>query len=272
MKLFSVAESGFTNFTALALLGTLALSLTQSISPAAGQWQDDLAKMTFSSNKGSINYRLLEPKDRDPAKQYPLVVFLHGAGERGDDNQAQLVHGVREFHKRQAEYPCFLIAPQCPTGKRWVERNWSEPTGDGTFEDKPSESMAAVLALVEKMIADGGVDPNRVYITGLSMGGYGTWFASGTTKSPFVAAAPICGGGDPSWAPRYKNLPLWAFHGDADTAVPVARSQEMIEAIRAVGGKPQYTEYPGVGHDSWTQTYANDDFFAWLFAQKGPRG
>jgi predicted peptidase len=101
------------------------------------------------------------------------------------------------------------------------------------------------------------------------MGGYGTWYASVAEGSPFVAAAPICGGGDPSWAKRFVDYPLWVFHGDQDQAVPVERSREMVAAIKEAGGEPKYTEYAGVGHDSWTQTYANNDFFTWLFAQHG---
>ena len=122
--------------------------------------------------------------------------------------------------------------------------------------------------MVDGLIAAGKVDPARVYVTGLSMGGYGTWYAAGMPGSRFAAAAPVCGGGDPDWAKRYVGLPVWAFHGDDDRAVPVGRSREMIEAIRAAGGEPKYTEYPAVGHDSWTRTYADDAFHDWLFAQR----
>lgn len=253
----------------------IAFALTSScilceFAHADDDWQSAFQAKTFTADAGSLNYRLLEPATDTPdanKQPMPLVVFLHGAGERGEDNQAQLKHGVSEFYKRRDKFPCYMVVPQCPTGKRWVERNWSEPTGSGTFVDSPSDSMKLVLGVVDQMIQSGNIDPKRVYITGLSMGGYGTWFAAGFEGTPFVAAAPICGGGDPSWASRYKEMPIWAFHGDADTAVPVARSREMIDAIQKAGGTPKYTEYPGVGHDSWTQSYANDAFYEWLFSQ-----
>ncbi|XZE53233.1 prolyl oligopeptidase family serine peptidase [Planctomycetaceae bacterium SH139] len=233
-------------------------------------WQDALSKESITAGENKLNYRLYQPPVKageDSATPYPLVLFLHGAGERGVDNEAQLKHGVSEFMRRQGEYPCFLVVPQCPTQQRWVERNWSEATGEDTFEEAPSAPMELALAVVEELVKQKRVDPKRLYVTGLSMGGYGTWYAAGFKGSPFAAAAPICGGGDPLWAERYRELPLWAFHGDADGAVPVARSREMIAAIKQAGGQPKYTEYPGVGHDSWTRTYQDDAFHQWLFSQ-----
>ena len=236
----------------------------------ATAWQDRLTKETITAGENKLNYRLYQPPATagdDSATPYPLVLFLHGAGERGVDNEAQLKHGVSEFMRRQDEHPCFLVVPQCPPQQRWVERNWSEATGVDTFEEAPSMPMELALAVVEELVKQKRVDPKRVYVTGLSMGGYGTWYAAGFKGSPFAAAAPICGGGDPLWAERYLELPLWAFHGDADGAVPVARSREMIAAIKQAGGEPKYTEYPGVGHDSWTRTYQDDAFHEWLFRQ-----
>ena len=149
-----------------------------------------------------------------------------------------------------------------------MEVDWGGQAGAGTFPDEPSEPLRLALEVVDGLIAIGRVDPDRVYVTGLSMGGYGTWCAAGLPGARFAAAAPICGGGDPQWASRYAGLPLWAFHGDADNIVPVRRAREMIEAIRADGGNPKYTEYPGVNHASWNQAYADDAFHEWLFAQK----
>ena len=227
------------------------------------------AAKQFSADNKTLNYRLLTPETASSDNPLPLVLFLHGAGERGDDNVAQLKHGAKEFAKRQAEHPCFVLVPQCPKEKRWVEVDWNEASGKGAFKESPSETMGLVLAVLNELLESGKVDRDRVYVTGLSMGGYGTWYAVGMKESPFVAAAPICGGGDPLWAKRYISLPLWAFHGDADTAVSVERSREMISAIREAGGEPKYTEYAGVGHDSWTQTYSSDDFHQWLFSQNG---
>lgn len=241
--------------------------MTFSNKSVADDWQTAFSIEQISDGEATFGYRLLSPAKVEADKQYPLVLFLHGAGERGDDNEAQLKHGMKDFVDRRDEYPCFVIAPQCPTGKRRVEVDWNSESGKGSFQESPSESMKLTMMAVRQLIDAGKVDPKRVYVTGLSMGGYGTWYASVAKDSPFVAAAPICGGGDPSWVERYVDYPLWIFHGDNDSAVAVERSREMVAAIKEAGGNPKYTEYPGVGHDSWTETYANDDFFTWLFAQ-----
>lgn len=249
------------------------IAMVSSSARADDSWKEAFAQKTITDDEGaSLGYRLLTPEDlsNEPGsnKQYPLVLFLHGAGERGSDNAAQLKHGVGDFYQRRETYPAFVVAPQCPEGQRWVETDWNEASGKNTFPEEPSEPMRLALRVVGDLIANGDVDPQRVYVTGLSMGGYGTWYAAGFEGPPFAAAAPICGGGDPSWAERYVGLPLRVFHGGEDTAVPVARSREMVEAIRQAGGKIGYTEYTGVGHDSWTQTYNSDDFHAWLFDQQ----
>jgi len=254
-------------------VSVLALSLTAGglaggPVTAADGWQQQFARDELQSGGATLRYRLFAPAPPAGEARLPLVLFLHGAGERGDDNAAQLTHGVVEFHRRQAEHPCFVLVPQCPAGQRWVEVDFGGRGGAGTFPTDPSEPLKLAVAVVDDLIASGRVDPDRVYVTGLSMGGYGTWYVAAMPGSRFAAAAPVCGGGDPEWAERYVGLPIWAFHGAADNAVPVGRSRELIEAIRAVGGTPKYTEYPGVGHDSWTRTYADDALHAWLFQQR----
>lgn len=232
-------------------------------------WKAKLSREQYVGEDGTtLKYRLYKPAAKAGAK-YPLVLFLHGAGERGDDNEAQLQHGVRDFLERQTEAPCFLIVPQCPREEFWVEIDWGGPGERGTIGAQPSPPMQLVLEVVERIAAKAPVDRDRMYVTGLSMGGYGTWFLAGREDSPFVAAAPVCGGGDPALAKRYVDLPLWVFHGGADEVVPAERSREMVEAIKAAGGMPRYTEYPGVGHDSWTRTYADGAFHEWLFSQRG---
>jgi len=235
---------------------------------------DQYTEQTFVDAEGKKHrYRLLFPAgyDKGDSKKYPLVLMLHGAGERGDDNVAQLKHGAIEFARsdRQAEYPCFVLVPQVPKEQKWVDTDWSHAQGKGTFPDTHSPAYAAALGAVKSWLDSGRVDPARVYVTGLSMGGYGTWYASAASKEIFAAAAPICGGGDPSWAKRYQGMPIWAFHGSDDKAVPVGRSREMIDALAKVGHKPEaiYTQYEGGGHDVWTETYRRDDFFRWLFSQ-----
>lgn len=244
------------------------------VTDAAEPNLEQYTEQTFVDAEGKKHrYRLLFPTgyDKDENKKYPLVLMLHGAGERGDDNFAQLKHGAIEFARpdRQAEYPCFVLVPQVPKEQKWVDTDWSHAEGKGTFPDSHSPAYAAALGAVKTWLDSGRVDPARVYVTGLSMGGYGTWYASAASKDIFAAAAPICGGGDPSWAKRYEGMPIWAFHGSEDQAVPVGRSQEMIEALAKVEHKPEaiYTEYEGGGHNVWTETYRRDDFFRWLFSQ-----
>lgn len=234
---------------------------------------DDLYEArVYKNDKGeTLNYRLLIPKDYSPTgtQEYPLVLFLHGAGERGDDNQRQLVHGTKEFAKEEnrQKYPCFVIAPQCPSGKKWAEVDWSADK-----HKQPEESISLVLTreALKGLQKEFRIDAKRLYVTGLSMGGYGTWDMITRTPDVFAAAIPICGGGDETVADKVTKLPIWAFHGDKDTAVKPERSRRMIAAIEAAGGKPKYTEYPDVGHDSWSQTYANPEVIEWLFAQKRP--
>ncbi|MCA9131400.1 MAG: prolyl oligopeptidase family serine peptidase, partial [Planctomycetales bacterium] len=215
-----------------------------------------------------LNYRLLKPKDFDPAEKYPLVIFLHGAGERGDNNVAQLKHAMSDFCRAEIReaYPCYVLAPQCPKEQRWADVDWSQP--GVTMPSQASQSMQLVLALVDEMVRDAAIDKQRIYITGLSMGGYGTWDAIARRPNFFAAAVPVCGGGDPSTAGEIKHLPISCFHGSDDKTVSVEKSRLMIQALQAAGGEPIYTEYAGVGHDSWTQTYADRELYRWLFAQR----
>ncbi|MGI9471208.1 MAG: dienelactone hydrolase family protein [Rubripirellula sp.] len=227
-----------------------------------------------SNDGGKLGYRMMAPAQIESGKKYPLVLFLHGAGERGSDNQKQLVHGAAEFAKpeRRREFPAYVLFPQCPSDQRWVESDWDLPSGRDQFPDEPSVPMAQVLALVDSLVTELPIDPNRLYVTGLSMGGQGTWFAAVAPPKRFAAMLEVCGGGDPSWANRYTGTPVWALHGQADSVVPVSRGREMIIALTEAGHTPElrYVEYPGVGHNSWTRTYARDDVYRWLFSQRKP--
>jgi predicted peptidase len=196
------------------------------------------------------------------------VIFYHGAGERGDDNVKQLVHGMNDFASDDimAKYPCFVVAPQCPNGDQWVDVPWSADSHK--MPEKPTEPMRLSLELITSLQSEFSIDASRLYVTGLSMGGFGTWDAIQRYPNRFAAAVPICGGGDTEFAKQLLHVPIWAFHGEADTAVKPLRSRDMIAAIKAAGGSPKYTEYPGVGHNSWAATYANREMYAWLFSQK----
>jgi predicted peptidase len=223
---------------------------------------------TPDGEKIELQYRLLAPEKIEPGKRYPLVLFLHGAGERGSDNQSQLKYlptWLASSENRQ-KYPCFVVAPQCPDGMKWSEVEWGDK--DSAPLPELSGAMRAVIGILQDAVQQNPVDPARVYLTGLSMGGYGSWDLAERMPERFAALAPICGGGDETKADRLIGLPIWAWHGDADTAVPVERSRRMIAAIEKAGGKPKYTELPGVGHDSWTPAYNGpDNLLAWLFAQ-----
>ena len=228
---------------------------------------DAFEKGTVAVGEVTIPYRLFKPEVQ-PDKRYPLVVFLHGAGERGEDNQNQLRHGLAMLSSPefQSKEPAFLLAPQCPNGRKWSEVDWSKM--ESALPKEPSVPMAGVMQVIDSLIAKQAVDPSRIYITGLSMGGYGTWDAISRWADRFAAAVPVCGGGDERQADRLTRIPVWCFHGDQDKAVPVERSRNMIEAIRRAGGKPKYTEYPGVGHNSWDKAYSDPELYQWLFAQR----
>jgi predicted peptidase len=215
-----------------------------------------------------FKYRLLKPASLEKGKQYPVVLFLHGAGERGDDNQLQLLYlpeqmSQPEFRER---YPCFLIAPQCREGKLWVEVPWSDP--ESTPMQEPGDQMRVVIGILNHVLEAYPADKDRVYLTGLSMGGYGSWDLAARHPELFAAVVPICGGGDERAADRLVDVPIWAVHGDMDTAVPVVRSRTMIEAIKKAGGHPRYSELKGVGHNSWTPAYSDPDgVLPWMFQQ-----
>ena len=243
-----------------------AILMTQSL--FAADVTDRFAARAFKSEMGELKYRLFTPADYDANKKYPLVLFFHGAGERGADNAKQLVHGMRDFSSEevQQKYPCFIVAPQCPDNQQGVNVPWS--AAEHTMPQQPAESLQLSLELLEALQKEFSIDDKRIYVTGLSMGGYATWDIIQRHPELFAAAAPVCGGGDKGGARKMAKLPLWVFHGDSDTAVPPQRSRDMIAAIKAAGGSPKYTEYKKTGHDSWSATYRDPEFYAWLFAQE----
>ncbi len=216
----------------------------------------------------TLNYRLFLPGNLPADKKLPLVIFLHGAGERGTNNVSQLKHGVLALirHGAAAGDPAIILVPQCPAGQQWVDVPWAAPSH--SMPAQPSPSMRLALALLREKMASLPVDTARVYVTGVSMGGYGTWDAIQREPALFAAALPICGGGDAARAQDIKGIPIWTFHGDKDTAVPVTRSREMFKALQACGGAVQYREYPEAGHDVWTRTYSDPSVLTWFFAQR----
>jgi predicted peptidase len=231
--------------------------------------QEDLFEsLQYQDDDGNIlNYRLLIPDGYDRDKSYPLVLFLHGAGERGNDNEAQLKWGVTRFAEEEMmeKHPAIVIAPQVPENEFWAPLNRRQ--SELKTEAEPMLPLALSLQVVDLIIEEYSVDTDRIYITGLSMGGFGTWDAIIRHPDKFAAVLPICGGGDISKADRIAHLPIWNFHGALDQIVPADLSRSMIQAIRAAGGTPGYTEYPHVGHDSWIPAYNDDYVLDWLFSQ-----
>ncbi|APZ94584.1 enterobactin/ferric enterobactin esterase [Fuerstiella marisgermanici] len=218
----------------------------------------------------TFHYRIMPPAKVEEGKKYPLVLFLHGAGERGDDNKSQLQYFPEQMAQPRwrERFPCYVIAPQCRKDAKWVEVDWSL---EGTHEapDEPGDQMKVVMQIIEKTMAGEPIDKSRIYVTGLSMGGYGSWDLAVRKPNLFAAVAPICGGADNDSLAVLKDVPVWVAHGDADNAVPVERSRLAVAALRKAGGNPVYVELPGVEHNSWTPSYSdNDGLVPWLFRQK----
>jgi predicted peptidase len=235
--------------------------------PSADPHDRYVIRQFQASDSTVLPYRLLMPCNYDAKYRYPLVLLLHGAGERGADNVVQLVHGAGEFAcvRNMERFPCFVVVPQCPEDDQWVDTPWTAPAHE--MPDEPTKSMRCVRELLDALQGELTIDAQRLYITGLSMGGFGVWDAIQRWPDLFAAALPICGGGDTSFASRIARIPIWAVHGALDADVDPQRSRDMITAIRAAGGSPRYTEYVEGEHDSWTETYRNPEVLEWLFAQ-----
>jgi predicted peptidase len=244
-------------------------SLTLAAEPTA-LYEERSVTISVDGKDETFKYRLMKPAKVEPGKKYPLVLFLHGAGERGDDNKSQLKYGPTWLadDKNREKYPCYVLAPQCRNGKKWAEVDWSAATST-PLAAEPGSQMKYALAAFDDTIKKEQVDESRLYLTGISMGGYGSWDLAARLPDRFAAVVPICGGGDEKQAPKLTKLPIWVWHGDADKAVKVERSRQMVEAIKKAGGSPKYSELPGVGHDSWTAAYTGpDNCLSWLFEQK----
>lgn len=204
---------------------------------------------------------MLKPKVVKENQKYPLVIFLHGLGERGNDNTVTLKHIAPLFlnEKNRNDYPCFLVVPQCPTSGCWTYPDWYQ---------EPKKPIKTVSELIDSLSVLPFIDKTRIYITGLSMGGFGTWYLLTRFPTIFAAAIPICGGGDWNQVDKFKHVPIWAFHGTKDKTHPPEQTRKMIETLKKAGGSPKYTEYKKAGHDSWTQAYNEPQLLPWLFKQR----
>jgi predicted peptidase len=222
------------------------------------------AHIFTNPRRESLPYRLFTPSRYDKQKQYPLVLWLHGGAGRGTDNLKQISGGntigshVWISAANQAKQSCFVVAPQCPEGDMWTSID----------SVKPLRPLELTMELLQEISQTFSIDRKRIYVTGQSMGGFGTWALISQEQNRFAAAIPLCGGGDEAAAPRLVATAVWAFHGAQDQAVSVARSRKMIEAIKRAGGKPRYTEYADLGHVIWERVFAEAELLPWVFAQK----
>jgi predicted peptidase len=242
---------------------------TTTIESLQDHAKETLTAQVFQDAEGNaLNYRLHVPTSSNPGEKFPLILFFHGAGERGSDNVRHLNHCVPSIlnYVERHRQPTIIIAPQCPEEKQWVDTPWSDDAH--TMPEESSVQMRLAIELLQHSISDLPVDRSRIYVAGISMGGFGTWDILQRHPEIFAAAIPVCGGGDLEKASHIKSIPLWAFHGSDDLVVKTIRSQTMLAALKEAGGSPNYTEYPEVGHDSWTETFANDEVLDWLFAQR----
>lgn len=224
---------------------------------------------TFKDADGkTLPYRLLRPETAEPDQSYPLVLFFHGAGERGNDNVHQLKNGVCVFAREEnrKKFPCYVVVPQCEANSQWVDTPWG--LDQHIQPEKPTEPMRLSMELIAALQKEFKIDAKRIYVAGVSMGGFGVWDAITRYPDVFAAAIPCCGGADEHKAELVAKFPIWAFHGGKDTVVKTSRSRNMIEAIKKSGGEPKYTEYPTMGHSSWTKAFDEPELLGWLFTQK----
>ncbi len=207
------------------------------------QFSQTIKKEIRKTIKG--DYLLYLPEDYSKTdKKWPMVLFLHGAGERGEDLELVKNHGLPKLIEQGRSFPFIVLSPQCHENQRW--------------------SIEFLNALLNETFLKYEIDENRIYVTGLSMGGFSAWELALKYPERFAAIAPVCGGADPQKACLIKHLPVWAFHGAKDKIVPIDRAQAMVDALRSLGGDVKFTVYPDAGHDSWTETYENQELYDWL--------
>jgi predicted peptidase len=248
----------------------IALLLLATAARAQFTAESMLLPCVFTNAEGkTLVYRLSAPQFPEPGRVYPLILFLHGSGECGTDNQRQITVGLPALMATLVKRPepVIVVAPQCPNDNWWVKHLAFEASY--AMPKEPAASLGLALELCRQLAATRQADTNRLYITGLSLGGFGTWDAIQREPDLFAAALPICGGGDIRRVQGLKRLPIWNFHGTADKNVALACSRRMVEVLKRSGNrKVRYTEYEGAAHNVWDQTYANAEVIDWLLQQK----
>jgi predicted peptidase len=233
------------------MLGSALLTVAMVGAPVQTPKDETFSRKITKTVSAGFRVALPEGYDKIKRQKWPLMVFLHGSGERGNDLKAVSVHGPLKEIANGRKIPMIVVAPQCPADKWW--------------------DIDMLGGLVDHLERKYRVDKERIYITGLSMGGYGTWGLAEEFPNRFAAIAPVCGGGNFRLAKTIAHIPTWVTHGDADGAVPIAESQQMVDALIRAGAKPRFDIIKGGGHDVWTDFYAKDEFYTWLLAQKLPK-
>jgi predicted peptidase len=222
----------------------------------AGDKEHGFVNKVFKSDKGESKYVLFVPHKYDGDKEFPLILFLHGAGERGDDGQLPVLQGIGnaiKFKNKEKDFPFFVLFPQAAKNGSWKAGG------------PDAERALAILAETQKNFK---IDSKRIYLTGLSMGGGGTWSLAAAHPDKWAAIAPICGGGDPGIAEKIKDIPCWCFCGDKDGPKLLDGCRNMVKALKEAGGEPRYSEFPYVGHNSWDPAYATPELYTWLLSHK----
>lgn len=232
------------------------------------------SEASLIKDKDTLNYRILWPENFSEDKSYPLVLFLHGAGERGSDNKAQLTHGSTLFtaEENRSKFPAIVIFPQCPKDDYWsnvdIDRSGKGVKLKFNPEKEPTSALTMVMELLTQQLEKSYVKKDQVYVAGLSMGGMGTFEILSRMPETFAAAIPICGGGSTALVEKYVQLPMWVFHGAKDDVVDPLYSLEMVEALLKSGGHPNFTLYEDANHNSWDSAFAEPQFLPWLFSKK----
>jgi predicted peptidase len=224
--------------------------------------QSPAIKPEASLSLDTLPYFLYLPKQK--AQPYPLVIFLHGYGQ---DVSTSLSPGLQDLvHPRvQNTYPCLVFAPQCPKGQKWVDTDWR--LMGHNLPQEPNRWMKKLMQTLTYIIEKYPIDTNRIYLTGLSMGGFGIWDLAMRMPKSFAALVPVCGGGDTTQVQKIAHIPTWVFHGAQDNVISVERSRAMVRALQKAGAKPKYTEFPSLKHNSWDSAYAKAELYSWLFSQ-----
>jgi predicted peptidase len=244
----------------------------------ANTYSQDFSKFEkhlYVDGNDTLPYRLLLPENFNPKTKYPFVLFLHGSGEKGNDNELQLVHGAALFldSLNRINYPAIVVFPQCPKTSSWAQLTvyYDSMAKKRMFNfpetSEPTIAMAMLMKLTRKLIKEYKVDKKKIVVGGLSMGGMGTFEIVSRSPGLFAAAFPICGGGNPGWAPRMKSTAWWIFHGAKDDQVPADNSQRMVNALEAAQAQVSFTFYPNANHNSWDAAFAEKELMKWMLSR-----